>query len=451
MSEFVNKSTITGKFIGEGSYGQIISNPRLPFDNEKIINLINLDEVSKIFIDNDEYNYEVKSYTENNFLNELKDFIVLPIKYGKINYDEFNNYDIEYINDYNNKVQIIKSFHINHITFPKGNSIFKSLKSNNDFIFKLDNVIKCVIYFYYNNLFFPDLKFVNSIEIDDQYKLIDIASIIQIDKEDIKNTLDKLFNEENGLFYDNYFYSPHSLIPILYLRYINCILISNDFSSIKNIIYPINSNEFYKFIFLEKSKNIKSYIQNIKYIEKIFNFDKMYNCALNFEIVLINIKNNKNVNLIITDSNIYKILNELYYERLGCIYLDNDLKNNEKYITNYLELYNKYINYIILNNTNNTNNNEIDFKNIIKYLLDKIQLYSFGIFILEFIKKYYNNCSFDENYCNLLKLVLMSCISIIKYDNNYLVNNYSITDVKNDYDKIINKLNSSLKKRKDLI
>ncbi len=87
---------IIGKYLGKGSFGQVVSNPRIPLEDEDILELIETDEVSKIFKYKCDYDSEIKFYEENKWINDYGNYFVLPLAHGEISRSKIENYNLIY-------------------------------------------------------------------------------------------------------------------------------------------------------------------------------------------------------------------------------------------------------------------------------------------------------------------------------------------------------------------
>jgi hypothetical protein len=187
------KNQIGGIVEGRGSYGIVVSNPRVAFKGEHFIDVALIDdEVSKIFITKDS---EINMITEIELYNKIiskhsniitHDNYMLPIKYGEIDKLSFSSksdnwfYDI----DNNNYKQILNKniLTVNklyQITFNKGTPINYNLS---DFLIKILDIINCVKINIEHNLYFDDLKLNNLIKHNDKIKIIDFSSLIDLER-----------------------------------------------------------------------------------------------------------------------------------------------------------------------------------------------------------------------------------------------------------------------------
>ncbi len=201
-NKYINlKNQLGGLILGEGSFGTVITNPRLPMFNEVFSDLFNFEnniyisknEVSKIFKNNEEYEEEI---TKINMLIStnpscfIDKYFVMPLKYGNINYQEIINYE-EFFND--------SSYLINsetmQIVYKKENpvivnGIYTHSLNYKVFLTALQNILNCINKLQEHKLFFDDLKFDNVVYDETQtFKFIDFSSIIDLKNENINTVL----------------------------------------------------------------------------------------------------------------------------------------------------------------------------------------------------------------------------------------------------------------------
>jgi hypothetical protein len=411
------KYMIAGKIEGKGSFGIIYSYPRLPFKNkynfygntniisnnkETIENLLNNNEVSKIFYYRNNNNKLNKDYLDEkkNYENILKwnipnIYFNIPLNYGTINQELINANP----NIYNlNWCQGNRSYKYskNQITFHIG----KKINLDNLVIFykKFDNLIKCIIFLNTNNIIYDDLKIDNILDVDDIYKLSDFSSLKKIDELDKRN-FHKL------LFYSSYYfiYSPclNKLLKYYIYKKTNPhIVFDNIFQELKDdLTYPnsnIYINYFYNMIdniikFIKKYEEHKKFLLNITLKYKLKKKIKKNN---DLSINNFNDNNtNKSKTLIL---NIKNILIELHNSKFN----EN---NNKVFCEMIIEKYNK-------------NNNNI----IIKNLSDKMNIYSLGIIILTKV----NFDISDKNKININIFIKLLQLSILCCLNYIVINNY---------------------------
>ena len=492
QNPIVNQIIINGKFIGEGSYGKVVSNPRLPLKIkdiynknqeifEKIEDLVTRQEVSKIFKFKIDYINEVEFYKINHFINNcaFTKYIVLPIGYGTISKSQIDNYEINYIKSddkYLLKLSscLIEESKLYHIVFPKGYSIYKTTFHPMKFLIGIQNIIKCLSIITDGDLFLPDLKIFNIVDIYDYkkdnipiknnpksyYKLIDYTTMMSISSNKIDYTLDLLFFKEQNFFDCGFDYSAYPSYQIMLLRYLlNNIKIDVNLDLDNNIsageIYrnKMNTEEIiyddlhiYLLEFLSKND-----MNSIYYTDKIFTIEKYKLQNFKINIKLFNTTTMQYNYFEINESNIFMIFDQIYYDKFGYVEINfkqliREVKNpyinksrkqqihnkfDEK-IKEYLIYFNIWANFFlkIYKNTSKTEKSQI--------LLKMIQNYSFGMIIFDFLSNYYNKKTYDEVYTKLLTIGLYSClIQIYNDDGDLLINLNTFSDIKNIYYNLV--------------
>lgn len=476
----INKKKIKleGKFLGEGATGIVVSNPRLPLNNEYIENLVENNEVSKIFKFKYDYNYEIEFFEINNYLNNsiISEYLVLPLGHAIIHRSDIDSFKIKYsdkIKQVNLLMCLDEQENIYHIVFPKGQSIYKTTYHPLKFMCGIQNIIKCILILNDSDLFLPDLKIQNIVDTYDyskdkishklnlksSYKLIDYTTIISINSENIDYALELLFFTEHNFFHCGFDYSSFPSYPILLLRY----LIGN--VNIDVNIDNLEENIIASQIFEEKIKNediiyddlhiylleflSENTFLGMTYINKIFTLDINKFDKFSFNINLYNTTKLEYVDLEINCSNIINVMNQLYYEKLGYVDINHKLQitnlsdqtvdpnvKEEIYIQRdfkikeYLIYFNIWARFFLKYNINIS---KTDIKNM---LLKNIQKYSFGIIIFDFISNFYRNkTKYDSVFYKLLVIAINSCL-IQYYDpktGDLLLNNNNFNDINDIY------------------
>lgn len=454
---------IIGTIISEGSSGYILNNPRLPLkgeytDDSFIQSLCSNKEVCKIFHFQNIYNKEISFYSSDFPFDYFAKYLVLPISWGKIDWDIIINsqYNLKYLFE---KIEayLPKEIYSNAIIFPEGTSIY-ILKSN-IFVNKFINIVKCIYKLSKCNYFYPDLKLANIIMIQDYskftIKLIDYTSIQSIILDNLDSCLKNLFDYENeGVFCNNHDYPIFPSIPYFFLR-------GQFLSKNKNILNQLEELRTH----LEHlvTSNLFSRIENIKYILSFSKFTEIPEFSFDIELTNIITKNNHLIN--INQINFVSIIDQIYKEKLGyrldeedefLIFYDDsdDSDDSENHYENkllklgltkerrldqidkYILLYNNYINEMIRRNSIDITL-EDDLNLLIKMMFDKIELYSLGITIFEYLSNYYSKILPDENFSKLVKIGILCTITILEYEGQILYSNYNLDDIYLEYKKII--------------
>jgi len=442
------KNQIGGIVEGRGSYGIVVSNPRVAFKDEHFIDVALIDdEVSKIFITRDsEINMNTEIELYNKIISKHTDIIthdnyILPIKYGEIDKLSFSSksdnwfYDV----DNNNYKQILNKNistvnKLYQITFNKGTPIDYNLT---DFLIKILNIINCVKINIQNNLYFDDLKLNNLIKHDNKIKIIDFSSLIDL------NNLSE--NEAYGdilksFLYEHFYIINNPIISIfLSTRNLNSVKIIKNYiemSYINNDNYDkyLTNNYYYRFLYkIDKSIYITLDIYNIttRKIESI-NLNNSY--LINyFNVLHLYIIKNK---IILLEKEISKLKNKI--ENINYI-LEHDELN--KKLTDYLlnidklsEYYNHYIQDIRLYTeclfhklSNILDNLGKKYK-----LLELSQIYMIGMIFIFKLSNYFElNNSYNVNFIKkYLKIISMCCLIFGKKSNGDLFyTNYTLDDI----------------------
>jgi len=292
---------------GIGSYGVVISNPRIPLDNETIEDVENLDEVSKILYEkiikknkkiyepSDEHDFDKEYTLLKNIILEYptifkKEYYMIPKKGGIINkkefikkYNENKEFTDKWLSDFSNcYIKIFVSLfeyqqtNIYQVIYDKGNKINYGLS---EFLKKVINVNDALLLANSNRFFFDDIKLQNLIEHDNTIKIIDFSEIINMNLQ-YDELVDKIVNSKLNSIY----YFPYNIISnILIYESIgkldiigklsddfdyHSILFSNSVELEENIIYKKNLLDN----LLEICMNyIPDHVLNIKVINPIKN------------------------------------------------------------------------------------------------------------------------------------------------------------------------------------
>ena len=477
-SKHVISKEIIGNFHGYGSYGKVVSNPRIPLQMESIEDLVNIKEVSKIYQRQTDYEHD-KNFFDTNFIflnNNMSEYVVLPISYGQINKDRFNSYQITYLNDkykYNLTSEFKKNKDFYQITFSQGENIIKITKESTEFLFGLLNIVNCLTVLNDYKLFFPDLKIQNIVSIDSVYKLIDYTSLLEINDSEIDNSLNSLLYSTNNYFECGFDYYSYPSFPILMLKglnddiFLDIYLDDNDdnddnFNKLEcyskdTLIFGQEINEkqdFYDSIHIYLLEVVEQRdFAGFDYINRILKLSREKMINFSFSIQLFDTKTLEYIDFIVDNYNIFDIMNQIYYEKLG--YLDPNFKRLRSILTDkntlpsdknsirksinrrifeYSLYFNNYIKYYFKQCKNN------DMIKNKQLLINKIQNYSFGIIIFNFISTFYSNKStYDNEFIKLLKLALTSTI-IQVYDpktKSWLINLNDFTNIESVYRDLI--------------
>jgi len=234
------KKLFGGKFNGNGTYSIVLSEPRIPFQDETYEEIKDLNEVSKILYDLDDdilpTNFEtfsseycvlkhmIEKYP-NIFIPEI---FLLPIKSGPINVQEFDKNSDDVYNtkwfDYNEEIieiminLIDSGLPIYQITYQQGKPLkFLLNKPHLNFDKLMLNVIRGITNANNSNIYFKDLKYDNLIYVDDKIKIIDFADFFYLDDSDSTNVDLLLESFKDDIFINSIFYNVNHPISTLLL------------------------------------------------------------------------------------------------------------------------------------------------------------------------------------------------------------------------------------------
>ena len=203
------KSHYGGKVMGRGAFGTVFAEPRIPCERENADEVAANNEVSKVF--SNDYSaakeYSVLKRLERvfgpDYKNILEPYVILPSKICDTNTRELDRrhryrepkwseyYGQDLYESYFGRERDEPAY--KQIIYPKANNSVQepteSIKKIDDLVThfrKLYNVCKGIELLQTNGMVHGDLKFTNVVEVDDVYKIIDMADVESIDKyEDI--------------------------------------------------------------------------------------------------------------------------------------------------------------------------------------------------------------------------------------------------------------------------
>lgn len=365
---------------GRGSYGIVVSDPRVPFKNENLKDFMyTIDEVSKVFIGKDsKINMENEYGLYHNIISKYNNIItsrnyILPINYGEI--DNNNNYKLLFNNMLTNNLY--------QITFNKGTHIDYDL---HNFLIKMVPIINCIKINIQNKLYFDDLKLSNLVKHNDKIKIIDFSSLLDLNNLS-ENEL--ILNIMNSCLFD-FFYIINN--PIISIILSTKSMLNN---KIKNNIKMSYFNKEYYNDFIENHiyYNFLSGIRNTIFIEL-----DVYNINTNsIETIEIN-----NIYLI----NYFNILHAYTILKEECEKYNNYIKN--------IMFYTECLFHKLSNIDNNLGKR---YK-----LLELSQIYKIGMVFLFKLKQYFKikkkyNVNLIQKY---LKIISRCCLFFGKTDNGDL-------------------------------
>ena len=409
---------------GYGSYGIVLSTPRIPLNNEDYDNIKNLDQVSKILYSEKHGNYtpSTKENINYEYFDVIKlhlnytyifnsNYFMIPINAGIINKVNFinkmNKYNYSWMSNskicYNILYDLIKSKdNIYQIIYERGEKIKLNLEV---FFEKIKNIYKILKLSNYNGFFFDDFKYDNLILHNIKIKIIDYSEPINTNKTMQEINVQLIKSKLNNIFYFLYPIIPNILLYELIsnLDLISSVNVEND-----NYSYLINN------VYTE-------YYININYMKKLLDnlcrTCKINDCDTFIEIVVLHYTK-------INDITCYDDL-ESKYEKIT-VTMETFIQSLKLILfskINFYDLYNKNIinltiNYYkkLISKIYPTQNEQINF------YLKIINIYSFGILFLEYIHKNKDLSKKSIDIKNILEkissLIIKCCSPILIIDDD---------------------------------
>lgn len=442
-TKYIQLKKQTGGIIqGRGSYGIVVSDPRIPFKNETQEDFIFAsDQVSKIFIGKDSKENMEKEYSlYYNIITKYATIItsrnyMLPINYGEIDKTAFDSKSPSWFTDINNNnykslfSNMLTNNNMYQITFNKGSPIDYDLS---DFLIKILPIINCIKRNIRNKLYFDDFKLSNLVKHNDRIKIIDFSSLLDLD--DLSEN-DLIVNIMDSFLFEPFYIINNPIISIILSTksMLNSKIKNNIKMSYFNKEYYndfIENHMYYNFlsgirdtIFIEldvyniNTNSIETIRINNRYLINYFNTLHAYTILNNIELLSNKISRLKKENKINKITNIDNIISELE---------EQQEKEYEKY-NNYIKSIIVYTDCLFFKLSDIENNLTKRYK-----LLELSQIYNIGICFLFKLKNYFEtekryNVIIIEKY---LKIISICCLLFGKTDNGDLFyTNYSIDDI----------------------
>lgn len=423
---------------GSGTYGIVVSSPRIPMNFENNSNIQSNEIVSKILFskiyDSDKKliyvptNYEnfIDEYTNLRNLSSNNpnvfnlEYFIIPIDGGSVNLNIFT----EYVGNSNSnfarenfkyyfvfKKLLDSNKPIYQIIFPKASKINLDFDL---FFSKISNVIEGLSNANLSGYFFDDLKLDNLIYHNEKIKIIDYSFPVNLNLQKMSSIILDIVNSKfNFIFYYS-FCTMCSILTFDYIRKIDIMFDSINYNY--DLLFDGISYNYHYIINIMK-ENQKPYIdykidlfrriiqKNIIINDTLFNLSEI---KINLEFVNLNNQNE----LVNIDISLIDILNT--YNKLSN--LDSNPSININLI---IALYKLFL-----------NNKCKNFKSTINFLLEKNNIYSFGMILIEWIAKKINYLELSKhtNSIKLIKLACICCSNIVIIDNNVFTNNIDWTD-----------------------
>lgn len=489
-SKQVKKKHVGGKFYGEGSSGAILGLPRAPYSEKynfnvslnikeqnkknknangittgpgsiknespifnfipKNINKENqetveeliqnqdmLNQVSKFFFKDIAFLFEATRYINiskhifNNISEEdIDKYFNKPINLGIINKELMcdSNYTSIYNknwlgilenknkkNNLNNKTfkQILDSYSPYQITFSMGKSLLKI--SPELFYQKYINILESVKLLNKNRIIFDDFKLDNLIFVNDTIKQSDFSSILKFNQISLNSLPHTILQQ--------YFYESYNPLLMILLKYYLYQREGN----------PKNLQEIYSEVieYKELTKTyVKNFNDNVKQRIKILIDNVNLNLELDFvdNIYEIKVMNNSILKSEIKMS-IEKILINLINNR------EMDERSTLKILTNLIFYFDKKY---------KTANRRLDINNIINDILQRINIYSTGYVIFDFLtekidRNEIKNAKDIDILYNLLLISFLCINQIFIGINNIYIQEPNIDSILQKYNKFLSK------------
>jgi hypothetical protein len=219
-----------GIYYSKGTFGKVYGIPRLPCKNETNVDDSFNNEISKVYFNPEQAREELniirrlKQYLNDNEIDILRKYFVLPIKMCKLNnnliksepYSNKNYY--ESITGFETDMKRLKNMDT-QITFPRGDmdlyDYFKLQIDNPiDTLIKLLNILRGLKYLHGKGFMHGDLKSNNCISIENTYKIIDLDTMFYYKQ---NNAYKKyMFDRISSSF--NYIVYPSSIVATLNIK-----------------------------------------------------------------------------------------------------------------------------------------------------------------------------------------------------------------------------------------
>lgn len=428
---------------GKGSYGIVLSSPRIPLENEKYEDIETLNEVSKILYSYDEITdiyfpakeQDIKmSYF--NLIKLIKDYptifddnnFLLPMSGGYIDKRKFSIYfkDSKYNYGFNWLSKCDITFNLLNDLFKHENKLFqivykKGEKINFDlikFMSKIHDVLLKIKECIENNFYFDDIKYLNLITHDNRIKIIDFDEPINLN----------LDEEEYIKMIEN-----SKLISITYYPYD---IISNtllfEFIEKNDKIGKFYDENYFEIVLVNSLECPENILHRIKLINQFVTLWKNYLPDFTVELDIIDLnkfKENNNNEKIKINYEIFEKSIKIIYE---CYFLTNiSYCKNTTDITEFID----FVNSIFYEKKKYINTTCKGLKSKIEKLLLETNIHSFGFIFLDWLNTNKNKITrinlqeFNILLAKIIKIVSNSCL-------NFVIENNSFYFVERNFDKI---------------
>lgn len=425
---------------GIGSFGIVLSSPRIPLEDENYDDIQNLNQVSKLLYSFDNKNkyhpatfedivlaydnliYVIEKYpnifTNNHFMLPITGGYINKPKFSKIFNSTNTAYGFEWLSKSKTNFQILYQMIIHknklfQIVYEKGTRIEMDF---NTFILKMSNPLDALINSSSNGFYFDDLKLHNLILHNEDIKIIDFEEPINLnlpDNEYIEIILNSKFN--------SIMYYPYDAISNVLLY---------EFIGEIDKIGNLKKNNYYNLLLVNAYEQSDNIMHKIKFYDTMIEIWKKYSSELFFELDVYDVEISK----VETNKKMIRLDVETFEKSIKIIYDGYFLSNmsnfsfrkyfDEKKISGVINdvfCLNKKIIELMTNN---------NFKDKISYILSKSNIHSFGFMFLEWFCDEVNNILKSDNRKTVIEkifeIVVKSCLNfILKDEKVYLtITNY---------------------------
>ena len=426
------KKKVGGKVEGMGSFGLVMSNPRIPLMDETYESIKDLNQVSKILYT---YNNKTNTYHPatkemyNKEFNDIKKYIdkyptiftsdnfILPITGGMINIKEFINnniYDDKWYENTSVEKILYDLFMLNRhptyqIIYDKGITINNLIKTQTtiNWVSLMVNSISAINKMHTNNMFLKDIKTDNMIFHDNKIKISDWSDFFDLN---YKTTQEKISILNNDQFIQNVFYFVNSPIAsVLLCLYSNTITIKT-----KPYNEPINEyvrGEFFDYLY-NKALN-SNHNEYRSYLLSVFDRIKT-NLGNKFDLVEVKF------NAYDWSTNFSKRINVSFndlWNSMYMLYKLDPVSNN-----NIEKIFRHYKSYL---------DAKLTTDEILKSLLKTNNMFAIGQTFIYYLDKCLTEGIVLSNdiIINIMKIIIFCLGKVIIKDDKVYVSQYTLNDI----------------------
>ena len=428
------KEKIGGKVEGMGSFGLVMSNPRLPLMDETYNSIKDLNQVSKILYiyDNntDTYHPATKDMYNKEF-NDIKKYIdkyptiftfdnfILPVSGGMINIKEFINNNI-YDDKWYENTSVEKIFYDLFIlnrypTYQLSaelrlisaiNNLIETQKNINYYAL-MTNPISAINKMHINNMFLKDIKTDNMIFHDNKIKISDWSDFFDLND---KTTQEKINILNDDQFIQNVFYFVNSPIAsVLLCLYSNTI-------AIKTKPYNEPINEYVRGEFFEYLYNKALDPNDNKYRSYLLSVFGRIKTNLGHKFDLVEVK----FNAYDWSTNFSKRINVSFNDLWNSIYPLYELNTVSN--SNVEKIFRHYKSYL---------DAKLTTDEILKNLLKTNNMFAIGQTFMYYLDKCLTEGIplSDDIVTNIMKIIIFCLGRVIIKDNKIYISQYTLNDI----------------------